>query len=101
MTVLLKMVNSQRSWIEENPLRIFRKGNDIPQALAAAAMGTSKTTIQMWESGGAYPSNDSMELLQAYLNDSYISSKWQEWYKSCPTSQRLTNFHYYSKGKRK
>jgi DNA-binding transcriptional regulator YiaG len=72
-------------WLEDNPLRKFRKGSKSKLKLheLAAMLGVSGYTIQRWESGMFKPNEESMEKLKRIIGE-HVESEWNIWWSSKP-----------------
>jgi DNA-binding XRE family transcriptional regulator len=76
---MLDFVERQKAWIEDNPLRKFRRTAGATFMLVASALEVSTFTIQNWESGAAEPSAEAMAKIGALLSDDNICATWSEW----------------------
>lgn len=76
-----------RAWVEENPLRVWRKKNDLAMMDVASGTGMAFSTIQQHEMGGYFPNDESLEKLAAAMDISVatLTRKWRSWYDRRPT----------------
>lgn len=65
-----------KEWIEQNPLRQWRKENELSITIAASVLGVNKNTIVSWEHGAATPSQ--WDKLKEVLGED-IQQRWEEW----------------------
>lgn len=73
-----------RHWIEQNPLRTFRKHHQLSMMNAAALLDVNMTTIQQWESGSNRPNEENMQNLGRLLGVEQMCGLWDAWYNSKP-----------------
>ena len=74
-------VQAFKDWMEENPIRKYRKANGLSVHLFAAMAGVSEYTVQRWERGTT-PNDENMKKLEVLIPG--IVDKWAEWEKSKP-----------------
>lgn len=67
-----------KTWIDTNPLRAWRRKNDISIMRAAVALGVTITTIQSWERGSATPSEPNMTNLEKVIGTG-TAKAWTRW----------------------
>lgn len=73
-----------KDWIEDNPLRTFRKEREITVMEAATRLHISLSMIQMWERGVHFPSPENMAKIVAFTEDPEIEQRWVTWKNSQP-----------------
>ena len=76
-------LTQHEKWIEKNPLRIFRKENNLSLRRMAGLIGVQVNTIQSWEFGGATPNDENFARLEKFIPE--IRNLWHEWLKSRTT----------------
>lgn len=83
-TVTLK--SRTRNWMEENPLRRWRKRNELSMMDAAATLGVGLSSVQNWEQGAYQPNEESMPKLADLLGvkPETLTRQWREWYRDRP-----------------
>jgi transcriptional regulator with XRE-family HTH domain len=52
--------DQRREWIERNPLRKWRAAQDLTMADVASMMNVAFASVQLWETGGRFPSDDAL-----------------------------------------
>ena len=81
-----QLVQQHKEWKRANPLREWRTEQGVTIHGAASMLGVSMTTIQLWESGGAHPSDDNMAKLNRITAMPNFSRRWEAWVKRNPTA---------------
>jgi transcriptional regulator with XRE-family HTH domain len=71
-------------WVEENPLRLWRKEGKRSLMRTAMYLDVSSLTIQQWENGSAFPKPENMEKLIRTLSQDDLPDKWAAWYATRP-----------------
>lgn len=71
------------TWVESNPLRVWRKKNRMGVMQTATALGVSMTIIQLWERGTHIPSDENFDKLVALIGKRIVRD-WSNWYSSKP-----------------
>lgn len=78
------MTNTQRAiraWIEENPLRRWRRETNTTIMQAAVRMGVTITTIQKWEFGGMRPGPENLARMAGAMGqqEEALADAWDSW----------------------
>lgn len=73
-----------RAWVEQNPLRRWRKARGETLMGTAARLGVSMLTVQLWENGGMQPSEENLAKLAALLQNPKLSQAWDSWLSQRP-----------------
>lgn len=68
--------------IKENPLYKYRATKPFALRNVAARLGKSPTSIQKWEDGSAYPTDENMALLAKLMKVDLdvLKVQWREWF---------------------
>lgn len=76
-----------RAWVEENPLRVWRKKNGLAMMDVASGTGLAFSSIQQHEQGGYFPNEESMDTYAAAMDiaSANLHRKWKAWYDRRPT----------------
>lgn len=69
----------QKQWIENNPLRRYRKENKLAVVNIAPTLEVSTNTIQAWEMGAKQPAPENLERIGKLIGDRQIDSTWESW----------------------
>ena len=72
-------------WVDENPLRAWRRETKRPILQTAAQIKASMTSIQLWERGVHKPGEDHMAAIATLIGDEGIDARWDEWKSRQPT----------------
>lgn len=66
---------------EANPLRKWRRQNEVLQAEVAQQLGKPVSLISMWESGWQYPGDKNLELLATLMGAPVVTltAQWNKW----------------------
>lgn len=72
-----------KEWKESNPLRMYRKENDLTIGVIASALGVGEYTIQRWESGSVKPNEQNIEKLRFIIGED-AADQWQKWIDNRP-----------------
>lgn len=78
-------MHDMKKWIEENPLRKFRKKHGLSMMNLASLVGAGMSTIQTWESGAHLPKPESFEAMAKVTGIDNIEQLWVQWLKQKPT----------------
>ena len=70
---------SYKSWVESNPLRLWRLVTGTALVEVAAKIGASTSAVQKWESGGGRPSDENMDKLTRLTGIDGLVQDWDEW----------------------
>ena len=73
-----------KGWIEDNPLRKYRKKNNVSMMRAASMIGVGMSSVQAWEQGAHQPTRASFELLAKVSGIENIERQWELWLKKKP-----------------
>jgi DNA-binding transcriptional regulator YiaG len=84
MVMKMDFVKQRKEWIENNPIRKYRKENKLPLNVAASMFDVGVYTVQRWESGDVKPNEDNMQKIVKLLGEG-AESQWKEWMKSKPS----------------
>ena len=74
-----------QEWIEENPLRVWRKsqknaeGKSLSMRELASIIGVNLMSVQGWEVGNSFPSPGNMASIVQLTKDPGIVQRWYEW----------------------
>lgn len=71
-------------WVERNPLRIWRKHNNMSHQDTAMQLGVSWLSVSFWEKGATKPNADNMPLISYLIGVNNLKELWAEWYESRP-----------------
>jgi DNA-binding transcriptional regulator YiaG len=73
-------IKAIRNWIEEGPLRTWRKSQTPKVSIhqASAMLNVTPSTIQLWESGGV-PRFENMNILAEVTENREIVHDWKQW----------------------
>ena len=80
---MTELMQRQKEWIEDNPLRQYRKANKIALMQASSLLGVGVYAIQTWEIGAEMPNEDNMAKLCRMLGEDF-PERWAEWIKKQP-----------------
>lgn len=80
----LDIKSQTKEWIEDNPLRIWRKSNGLSMRDLAANIGVNLMSVQGWEVGNSFPNPENMASIVQLTNDLDLPRRWFEWYKIGP-----------------
>lgn len=71
-----------RDWIELNPLRRWRHRQELSMMDASGLLGVGMSSVQHWEQGAYYPSEESMVKLAAAMGVKVetLARNWRTWY---------------------
>jgi transcriptional regulator with XRE-family HTH domain len=77
----------RKKWIARNPLRIWRKENDISIRMAASMLEVNASTIQDWEGGMIEPNADNMPKIARALSvpRAELDAAWAAWIGAKPS----------------
>jgi transcriptional regulator with XRE-family HTH domain len=64
-------------WVEQNPLRRWRKGAGLSIMRAAVTLEVTVTTIQSWERGAVTPSHENFERIADTTGTN--EAAWTRW----------------------
>lgn len=76
-------IKSHKKWVEDNPLRQFRKQQNLSINLLASMLGVGFNSIQRWEGGEVIPKPENMDKLNKLIGDDF-EANWNEWMKNKP-----------------
>ena len=79
------LVTRHKEWKRSNPLREWRTTTGVSIHEAASLMGCSMTSIQLWESNGATPTDRNMEKLTKLIGPN-TPKRWQRWVETNPAN---------------
>lgn len=72
-----------RNWVNENPLRRWRTDQKPKVSMmdAAAKVGVSMMSVQLWENGGMTPAPENMHRIAEIIGTSVdrLTEAWQGW----------------------
>jgi DNA-binding transcriptional regulator YiaG len=73
-------------WIELNPLRKWRHRQELSMMDASALLGCGMSSVQHWEQGAYYPSDDSIDKLAGAMQvqGDTLARSWKQWYAKKP-----------------
>jgi DNA-binding XRE family transcriptional regulator len=71
-----------RAWLDQNPLRMYRKAHGLTLFAAAGLLGVAVTSIQKWESGAALPSRASVTACERLIPGFW--HRHSEWLNAMP-----------------
>lgn len=77
-----------KEWIEENPLRKYRKEQGLAIMTMASLLGVGMSTIQTWESGAHMPRPESFAAIARVTGMENVRELWDEWLSKKPTLKR-------------
>lgn len=80
------IVKAHKEWVEENPLRQWRRDNSVSIHQAASLIGCGVSSIQLWESGTNYPSDRFWDRMTALIGPR-VKSRWDRWAEKNPVNQ--------------
>ena len=83
---MLDMKSQIKEWIEQNPLRVWRKRNGLALHHVSSQLGVGLFTIQTWENGNSIPNSQNMAAIIEMTNNENISAEWKEWYLNAPSA---------------
>jgi transcriptional regulator with XRE-family HTH domain len=72
-------------WVEENPLRRWRKREGMSMMRAAAMIGVGMSTVQLWEQGAHLPKTYDAIADVLGVKPTTLARAWREWYNDRPT----------------
>jgi len=72
------------AWLEQNPLRKFRKKNKLGLMEIAGLLGVGVSTVQTWEKGVTVPKSEKFKMLANLLNAPDIEETWFKWLENKP-----------------
>lgn len=74
-------------WIESNPLRRWRHRQELSMMDASALLGVGMSSVQHWEQGAYYPSDDSVDKLAVAMKvkSDTLARNWKSWYAKKPS----------------
>ena len=81
----LPLHEAHKQWIEQNPLRRWRKDNRISIQAASGMLHVSLSTIQLWEAG-TEPNEQNMEKLTRVLGPN-APRRWKAWLEANPAHE--------------
>jgi DNA-binding transcriptional regulator YiaG len=84
MVMKMDFVKQRKEWIENNPIRKYRKENKLPLNVVASMFDVGVYTVQRWESGDVKPNEDNMRKIVKLLGEG-VEGQWEEWMKSKPS----------------
>jgi DNA-binding transcriptional regulator YiaG len=73
----------QLAWHEKNPLRKWRRENDMPIMATASQLRVSMTIVQLWENGVHVPSPENMAKIVGLIGPT-AERRWKTWLKARP-----------------
>lgn len=73
-----------REWTAANPLRVWRTQEGISMMQAASLLGVGMSTVQGWEAGSNFPSDENLVTLGRAVGNPGIMADWQKWYGARP-----------------
>lgn len=81
-----RVPKTYKQWVEENPLRAFRRTKRRPGKHVAIELGTTATSMQNWEFGLVRPNPVNMAKIAAYMGESQVDleSAWTLWMRDKP-----------------
>lgn len=78
-----------QDWVEQNPLRRWRKGpSRLTIMQTAALVGVSSLAIQMWEAGNSTPRSEHMRALARLMDQPDLPFLWASWKQERPERER-------------
>lgn len=79
-------------WVEKNPLRKWRRDNNMSQQDTALQLGVSWLSISFWEKGGTRPNDENMKSLSLLLGILVrdLKEEWDQWYEQRPLASQMT-----------
>jgi DNA-binding transcriptional regulator YiaG len=73
------MLEQQEQWMEQNPLRRYRKANGVSYMNTARILGVTIAAVQKWENGTSQPTPENMAKIAVFCQDPNLAEKWEEW----------------------
>lgn len=72
---------SYANWIEQNPLRKYRKSMDMTVYEVATTLGVSSQTVNQWEKGTVMPRTENFANIAQYMGVpvSGLLGDWMDW----------------------
>jgi transcriptional regulator with XRE-family HTH domain len=76
------VMHDMETWINDNPLRIWRKANNLTETDAAVLMGSSVGSVRNWERGAVRPRALHMANIARAMGarQSALERDWSSWY---------------------
>ena len=71
-------------WVAQNPLRAWRKANGVSIMEAAARLGASMTSVQLWEKGVNVPNDGNFAKIAVLVRAAGVKRRWADWYNRKP-----------------
>jgi DNA-binding transcriptional regulator YiaG len=84
MVMKMDFVKQRKEWIENNPIRKYRKENKLPLNVVSSMFDVGVYSVQRWESGDVKPNEDNMRKIVKLLGED-AERQWKEWMKSKPS----------------
>lgn len=78
-TTNIKTIEEIRALVKLNPIRVWRRGEEITVLELALMVGTTEWTINKYESGAMRPKGATLEKLKKIIGDD-IEQKIDDWY---------------------
>lgn len=75
----------RNQWVEENPLRQWRKKKAVTLAFLGSMIEVGYHTVHDWETGAGMPNDNQLLLLSKIMNFKNLKKELQEWKKRKPT----------------
>lgn len=85
MVVKKKGKSDFKQWIDKNPLRKWREGEEVTLNEAAARLERSIVSLRNWETGVTTPSDDGFDVLERVMGKKHLREEWTSWSTSRPT----------------
>ncbi|MGM7720629.1 helix-turn-helix domain-containing protein [Metabacillus sp. Hm71] len=79
----MSIKEKMQQWKNENPIRVYRKKENLSQPDVAGLIGVSTYTVQRWEEGSVSPSGENLEKLSKLISG--IEESLTEWKNNRPT----------------
>lgn len=80
------MRSEHKEWVNENPLRKYRRDKGLTLMEAAGTLGVALSTLHCWEMGVHSPSVDHFLKIKTQLGVTDIFDQWDEWSHNRPTA---------------
>lgn len=77
---------NKKTWIENNPLRVWRKARELTQNDVALMIGVGYHMVHSWEAGASIPNDAQMTLIAGAINEKQpeLERVWTEWKNEMP-----------------
>lgn len=73
--------DAYRAWVEQNPLRRWRKERKLPLMAVATGVGVNLFTVQTWEHGANRPRPVNFEKMAEFMGVPVeeLQAQWDAW----------------------